>query len=174
MDPVATTQSPCSTRMLLQVRCRLPSQVPLVSAAPPRFTWQVAAERDHSAEAAAAWCSLVLSFCHLYTVQHDGDGSPGEPAFNNVKLQRILLRHSQPTHMHSHLSHMPRFSLPLTHRRQVPIQTGLGKEPVCVAGHPFPPPRPPLLTPAPMQHQLPLVLDNDEYPGVAQILHPRP
>lgn len=100
---------------------------------PAPFTRQVTAERGHPAEAAGR---LVLSGSVLLppaqTVQHDGNGSPGEPALQQRQATAYPPSGSPiaPTHA------LPRFSTcpdcispPLfTHSWQGSIQTGLGKQ----------------------------------------------
>lgn len=134
---------------------------------PTRFTRQVAAERGHSAEAAGR---LVLASPVLLspaqTVQHDGDGSSGEPALQQREATAYPPSGSStpPTHALPHFPTCPDLTLLFTHRRQVPTPTGLGKEPDCVADIHFTSSSNPNTAPSP------LVRGSDEYPGVIQIL----
>lgn len=103
---------------------------------PTPFTRQVAAERGHSAEAAGR---LVLAGPVLLppaqTVQHDGDGSSGEPALQQREATAYPPSGSSTAHTHAlpRFPTCPDFTHPFTHSRQVPTQTGLGKEPGCVS-----------------------------------------
>lgn len=100
------------------------------------------------------------------TVQHDGDGSSGEPAFQQREATAYPPSGSSTAHTHAlpHFPTCPDFTPLFTHRRQVPTQTGLGKEPVCAADIHFSSNSNPNAVPSA------LVLGS-EYPGVIQILH---
>ena len=145
----------------------------LVILQPTSFTRQVTAERGHSAEAAGR---LVLAGPVLLppaqTVQHDGDGSSGEPALQQREATAYPPSGSStaPTHALPHFATCPDFThhpLPFTHSSYIPIQTGLAKEQVYGAGiHFTPPPANPNAAPSP------LVLGNDGCPGVIQVLEP--
>lgn len=90
---------------------------------PTPFTRQVTAERGHPAEAAGR---LVLSGSVLLppaqTVQHDSDGSPGEPALQQRQATAYPPSGSSiATHTHSYTflhaqTTSPRLSLPTVGR----------------------------------------------------------
>lgn len=81
---------------------------------PTPFTRQVTAERGHPAEAAGR---LVLSGSVLLppaqTVQHDGDGSPGEPALQQRQATAYPPSGSSIAHTHSHTFLHARTASPL-------------------------------------------------------------
>ena len=131
MDPVSTTLSPSlsSPNAPLASAAPRPLSSPLILR-PTRFTRQVAAERGHSAEAAGR---LVLAGPVLLppaqTVQHDGDGSPGEPALQQREAPAYppsgtstAHTHALPPFPHAKTSH----SLSPTEDR-FPFRPALGK-----------------------------------------------
>lgn len=96
------------------------------------FTRQVTAERGHAAEAAGR---LVLSGSVLLppaqTVQHDGDGSPGEPALQQRQATAYPPSGSSIAHTHAlpHFSTCPDcvFPLPLPTVGRFLLRLDLGK-----------------------------------------------
>ena len=114
-DPVATTLSPslCPPDAPASV-LPLALSRPLILRPTP-FTRQVAAECGHSAEAAGR---LVLAGPVLLppaqTVQHDGDGSSGEPALQQREATAYPPSGSSTAHTHAllHLHTCPDFTPP--------------------------------------------------------------